>query len=312
MTTSLQPQGSSRSTRRLFLAGAAGATIAAAFSLPYLNPLAAAQATPTAEPHRRRARREPTHTDVPYVGNPADSQKLDIYLPDADATGPFPLVIWMHGGGWVGGDKRRVGVRYLLNDGYAIASINYRLLDEALPPAQIQDANAAASFLWQEADTYGLDRERFVLAGSSAGGRLASLVGLSTNNDVPEFQADPDVRFAAVIDFFGGVGANQERLERFIEQEDPLSDTEREKIVSVLDTLSYVDKADPPTLIVHGENDRVVPIEDSEALTAALEAAGVPVTFERFPGRGHGMPRFLDAEVRSVVREFLKETLLPM
>jgi acetyl esterase/lipase len=310
MTTTSQLQGSKRLSRRAVLAGAAGMTAATAISLPYLNLRAAAQATPTAEPHGRRARRTPAHADVPYIDDAVEAQKLDIYLPATETSEPFPLVIWMHGGGWVTGDKRHVGVRYLLEDGYAIASVNYRLLDEALPPAQVQDANAAASFLRREAETYGFDRDRFVLAGSSAGGRLTSLVGLSANNNVPEFGADPDVRFAALMDFFGGVGANEEHLERFVDRVGSISETEREVILSQLNTLSYVDEGDPATLIVHGEKDKLVPIEDSEALAAVLEAAGVPVTFERFADRGHGMVRYLDAEVRSVVREFLQETIL--
>jgi dipeptidyl aminopeptidase/acylaminoacyl peptidase len=112
------------------------------------------------------------------------------------------------------------------------------------------------------------------------------------------------------MDFFGGVGANEEHLERFVDRVGSISETEREFILSQLDTLSYVDEGDPATLIVHGEKDKLVPIEDSEALASALEAAGVPVTFERFADRGHGMVRYLDAEVRSVVREFLQETIL--
>ena len=298
------PELQGKVTRRRILAGTAGAglSLGLATSISGIGRSVTAQeATPSAE----STVGAPTFADLSYSDSGDPMHKLDLYLPDATG-GPIPLVIWIHGGAWIGGDKRRVGVTYLLEDGYAIASINYRLMPEALPPAQIQDANAAAAFLWESAEEYGFDRERFVLAGASAGGRSTGLVGLSLNDAVPEFEISPDVRFAALLDFFGGVdNPREDNKRRRRRRQADLTAAERLEILSLIDTLSYIDGDDPPTLIVHGEEDRVVPIEQSEELAAALEAAGVPVQFERVPGKGHGIVKFQDEQTKAIVRDFL-------
>ena len=151
--------------------------------------------------------------DIPYVANAGPDQTLDLYLPGT--TGDYttgdqsvvplavPLVVWIHGGGWRGGDKEGVEVGYLLREGYAVASLNYRLSGDAIFPAQIQDVNAALSFLRDHAAGYHLDRDRFVVGGDSAGAHLAALAGLSANDRPDTFTTDPDVRIVAILNFFG-------------------------------------------------------------------------------------------------------------
>ena len=123
-------------------------------------------------------------TDIAYVSNGHERQKLDLYLPPNRKEGDMlPLVIWVHGGGWQNGTKQLVGRQaFLLEQGFALAAINYRLSSHAAFPAQIHDCKAAVRFLRQNASRYGLDGERIGVWGSSAGGHLAALLGTSGNS----------------------------------------------------------------------------------------------------------------------------------
>ena len=267
---------------------------------------------------------KPDAADVPYVDDGSPLHLLDIFLPRTSelqgtpvatpASARIPVIVWIHGGGWIKGTKGGTGMPYLLGDGYAIVSIAYRLLQDAMFPAQIVDANAALAWVWNHADDYGFDRDRIVVAGSSAGGRSASLAGASANDDVAAFQTDPDVKIAAVIDFFGGtdsaydLNSNPERKALIESQNTP---AQIEDMKTMADVRTFVDAGDPPMLIIHGDQDRTVPIAESQELVAAMEAAGAPVTFEVFPGRGHGLANYQDAAVQAVVRSFLLDTLGP-
>lgn len=292
--------------RRKLIGLAGGTAVAVALSGPVRTGLTQ-DSTPTVESNDDGPLIPlPAFADVPYTESGDPMHLLDIHLPKGAGRVPMPLVIWIHGGGWIGGDKRRVGVSYLLEDGFAIASINYRLMPAALPPAQIQDANSAVGFLWENADTYGFDRERFVLGGSSAGGRSTGLAGLSLNNDVTEFNPPADVRFAALLDFFGGIDSvGVARTRRQSRRIADIPHADRVRIKALIDTMKYVDGDDPPTLIVHGDQDRIVPVEESVELAAALNSAGASVQLERFPDRGHGIRNFQDDAARAVVRDFL-------
>ncbi|MGC4190791.1 MAG: alpha/beta hydrolase [Thermomicrobiales bacterium] len=313
-----------------------GADVLARNATPSASPTAGTDASSRRERLRerlkaRRAARGPQDyptpdvTDVPYVANGTPQQMLDIYLPKtANAAGTpvattagtlVPVVVWIHGGGWVGGGKRVVGVPYLLDDGYAIVSIDYRLLQDAMFPAQIVDANAALSWVWNHAAEYGFDRTRIVVGGGSAGGRSASLAGASANDHVAEFVADPDVKIAAVIDFFGGTegeAAFEKNARRKALIESKLTQEQIDAMLQMIDVRTYVDAGDPPTLIVHGDEDTVVPVKEGQELAAAMQAAGVPVTFEMMQGRGHGMIHYQDEAVQTIVRSFLEDTLGPV
>ena len=130
--------------------------------------------------------------NISYAGDTSKKHLLDIYLP-ANAKANTPLVVWVHGGAWMLNDKyadmsyMKNTVKGFVDNGYALASIDYRYSTEAVFPAQIQDCNQALEFLYEHADKYKLDKNRIVLIGFSAGGHLASLIGLSNNNDVKSF-----------------------------------------------------------------------------------------------------------------------------
>src|SRR3954465_11926691 len=132
------------------------------------------------------------HGNIPYNNDTLKKHFVDIYVP-ADAKGKVPLVVLIHGGGWIVNDKYAdMGympntVAAILNNGMAIASIDYRFATQAVFPAILQDCNKAVSFLYDNADKYGLDKNSIALMGFSAGGHLASLMGTSQNNKVSNF-----------------------------------------------------------------------------------------------------------------------------
>ena len=143
------------------------------------------------------------YRDVAYVTDGHERQKLDLYVPEVGEN--LPLIIWVHGGAWRGGDKAHYVRMEYLKAGYAGASINYRLSQHAIFPAQIEDVKAAVRWLRTNAETYRLDPNRFAAWGSSAGGHLVAMLG--TAGDVAEFEVGENLkvssRVQAVVDYFG-------------------------------------------------------------------------------------------------------------
>ncbi len=151
------------------------------------------------------------HGNIPYNNDTLKKHLLDIYLP-ADAKGKLPLIVFIHGGGWLGNDKYAdMGympntVNAMLENGFAVASIDYRFATQAVFPAILQDCNKAVSFLFDNANKYQIDESRIALMGFSAGGHLASLMGTSQNNKVSNLYFPNTYRpfkYKAVVDFYG-------------------------------------------------------------------------------------------------------------
>jgi len=240
---------------------------------------------------------------------------LDLYLPEKTDK-PLPLIIWIHGGAWKAGSKDgRSPALPFLHDGYAVAHVGYRLSQEAVFPAQINDCKAAVRWLRANAKKYNLDPNRFVAWGASAGGHLAALVG--TSGDVKELEGTVNdlkesSRVQGAIDWFGPAD-----LPRMGEAESDVRhnapDSPESKLIGgpILENqdkavkaspVTYASKDDPPFLVMHGDHDREVPFQQSELLVAALKKAGVDVTFIPMKGAGHG---FGGAQAMEPVREFL-------
>ena len=145
--------------------------------------------------------------DIEYATVDGTSLLLDLHLPSGPVENPVPLVLWVHGGGWRAGDKDPTRAPTTLGEEYAIASVNYRLSDEAIFPTQIHDVKAAVRFLRGNATRFGLDPDRFGAWGSSAGGHLVALLG--TSCDIQELEGelgehlDQSSCVQAVCDFFG-------------------------------------------------------------------------------------------------------------
>ncbi|HEX5691846.1 MAG TPA: alpha/beta hydrolase [Roseiflexaceae bacterium] len=255
------------------------------------------------------------HRDLAYVPNGHERQKLDLYLPRAD--GPLPLIVWIHGGAFRLGDKGNRIPSEMLEQGYAIASLNYRLSQHAIFPAQIEDCKAAVRWLRARADAYGLDPSRFVAWGESAGGHLSAMLG--TAGHERSFEVGDNLEYSsrvqAVVDFFGPTDFLQMDIQRLPDGQ--LHDTpdspeselvggpiqEHRGATARANPISFITPDAPPFLIVHGDRDPLVPYGQSVLLVDALKAAGVPVTFYTVAGAGHG--RFEDPQIPGLIREFL-------
>lgn len=265
--------------------------------------------------------------DIEYARSGNESLKLDLYLPEGE--GPFPLVIWVHGGGWRSGDKAlspaSAQVRQTTR-GYAVASINYRLSQQAKFPAQIEDCKAAVRWLRAHAAQYNLDPARIAAWGSSAGGHLAALMG--TSGDVSELEGEDNPAYSsrvqAVVDWFGPTDLLRISIDslpfpcNLIDHDSPFS-PESQLIGCAIQTcrnrtelanpIKYVTAEDPPFLIMHGTDDCLVGPPQSQRLYDALAAAGVPVSLRFIEGAGHGGSEFDNAENRDLVEGFLDRHL---
>jgi acetyl esterase/lipase len=261
------------------------------------------------------------HGNVNYNNDSLPKHLLDIYLP-ANTKGKVPLVIFIHGGGWLGNDKyadisyMKKTVAEIVSSGYALASIDYRFATQATFPAQIQDCNRAISFLVDNADQYGLDKKRIAVMGFSAGGHLASLIGLSKNNDVENFfmpRTNKSFSFKAVIDFYGPAelilfpGANDPKSpESLLIGATPLS---RPDLAKAASPVTYVDKNDPPFLIIHGEKDDIVSNKHSHLLSSWLNVVSVQNELVIVKDAPHFGVMFDADDIRNKVIAFLKKQM---
>jgi acetyl esterase/lipase len=261
------------------------------------------------------------HGNIAYNSDTLQKHLLDIYLP-AGASGKIPLVILIHGGGWLVNDKyadigyMKKTVAEIVSSGFALASIDYRFSTQAVFPAQLQDCNRAVSFLYENADKYGLDKNRFALMGFSAGGHLASLLGLSKNNNVASMfmpGTNKSFNIKAVVDFYGPAelilfpGADNDKSpEAILIGAAPL---DRPDLARAASPVTYVDKNDPPFLIIHGEKDDLVSPKQSRLLKAWLSTAGVQNELIIVKDAPHFGVMFDTDDVRSKVISFLKKQL---
>ena len=224
-------------------------------------------------------------------------------------------MIWIFGGGFMVGSKDDTVPLELLAQGYAVASIGYRLSGDAKFPAQVEDGKAAIRWLRANAARFALDPERFAVFGESAGGYLAAMVG--TTWDVKEFDVGENLeqssRVQAVIDFYGPTDflqnaaaiASAKTPEAFLLGGAILENKDK---AARANPIAYVTRDDPPFLIVHGDADKLVPYNQSELLDAALKKANVPAVFHTVKGGGHG--GFSDDRIGPMVTQFIAEHLL--
>jgi acetyl esterase/lipase len=274
--------------------------------------------------------------DLEYVPGGHERHKLDLYLPEqigqqGDAAKPravakvalarrrLPLIIWVHGGAWQSGDKKSCPAVRFVQEGYAVASVNYRLSQHAIFPAQIEDCKAAVRWLRANARQYNLDPNRFGAWGASAGGHLVALLG--TTGGIKEFDKGQNLevssRVQAVCDYFGPTDFL--KIADFASKMNhAAADSPESKLIGgpilenadackLANPISYVTKDDPPFLIVHGDADPLVPHNQSQIFFEALKKVGVKVKFHTVEGGGHG--GFKDPAVEKMVEQFFDEHL---
>jgi acetyl esterase/lipase len=267
------------------------------------------------------------HTNREYVPGGHERQRLDLYVP-AKADAPLPVIVWVHGGAWMGGSKDDGGpaLRFV-GKGYAVACINYRLSQHAVFPAQIEDCKAAIRWLRSNATTYNLNPDRIGVWGASAGGHLVALLGTSGGVEDGERKgesADQSSRVQAVVDFFGPTdflqmdahavpGARLKHDSSTSPESQLIGGAIQENVEKVgrANPVKYVTKDAPPFLIVHGERDPLVPCHQSELLYEALKRARTDVTFYKIAGASHGGPEFNTEMMRAAVLAFFDKHLKP-
>jgi acetyl esterase/lipase len=245
---------------------------------------------------------------------------LDIYVP----TGPQnpPLVVWVHGGAWHSG-SRDAPPQSFVESGFALASIDYRLSIEAPFPAQIHDIKGAVRFLRANANQYGYRADNIIIAGSSAGGHLAALAGLSNNDAELEGTIGSFIKTSssiqAVIDYYGPTN-----LTTIMKQSTPHGVAVRGPAIALLlgHTLDNVDEVarkaspvfqvdanDPPLLIFHGDQDIQVPINQSHELVGAYQKFNLKAQLEIVYGAGHTNSPYFEAKYQTIANKFLEEVL---
>ena len=266
--------------------------------------------------------KEPTLPDIEYARIDGQPLLLDLYLaPVAEA--PTPLIIWVHGGAWRAGSKADVPIQALVARGYSIASVDYRLSPVARFPAQVHDIKAAIRFLRAHAAQHRLDPQRFVIAGSSAGGHLAALVGVSNGHQELEGTVGEHLTISsdvqAIVSWFGA-----SNLETILAQSTPHGLSVRVPALELLlggqpkdqpdlaklaSPVTHVDAHDPPLLLIHGDQDPQMPINQSHELEGAYQRVKRPCQFELIHHGAHGGPQFFDATRLEVMERFLNESL---
>jgi acetyl esterase/lipase len=265
---------------------------------------------------------QPAYSNLDYGGSGNTRQKLDIYLPQT-GNKPFPVVVWIHGGAWMSGSKSNVNGLYLLNHGFAVVSINYRLTDEAIFPAQIHDCKGAVRWLRANAQRYDLNPNKIGVFGSSAGGHLAALLGTSGEVENLEGNIGGNLSFSSIVqavcDWYGPT--NLLTIMNYPSSIDhSLAASPEGKLIGgaikdnidkaiAASPITYVSKDDPPFLIMHGTQDMTVPFHQSVELDSAYKKINHDVLFIPQQGAGHGGGAFNSDSTRNRVINFFIRTL---
>ncbi|HRQ41979.1 MAG TPA: alpha/beta hydrolase [Chloroflexota bacterium] len=253
--------------------------------------------------------------DVTYCTPDGRAQKLDLYYPSAG--GPWPVLVYVHGGSWREGDKAEgEGWRGLNEQGILVASLNYRMAAEGKFPVMIEDVQCAVRYLRAHSADYNIDPARIAAAGASAGGHLVALLGTADETatwDQSEF-GDQSSRVQAVItmaglsDFTvrlpGGVNSAVHYAFGKLAGDDSPE-------MAAASPVTYISTDDPPFLILHGDKDGVVPLAQSEILHERLTAVGVPATLVVVQNGDHSLGGAnatpTRAQINEIINAFLAE-----
>ena len=251
--------------------------------------------------------------DVVYKNVNSTNCRMDIYYP-TDAANPVPVVINMHGGGWVSGFKEdQGGFSMYFNQGWAVANVEYRMRNEILAPAAVEDVRGAMQYLLNHADELHIDRNKIIFQGGSAGGHLALTGGYLQNNRIYDNDCQQyagNIKVMAVIDKYGAAD-----LMTFAPVYPGMviwlgSRYTDSVFVKSLSPYEMIDANTPPTYIIHGDADPTIPYTQSVRLQAKLQAAGVKNKFLTVPGGLHGgFPDAYNTQMETEVIAFLGEVI---
>jgi acetyl esterase/lipase len=269
--------------------------------------------------------------NIPYATQ-SSSQQLDIYLPN-EGEGPFPVIVSIHGGAFMMGDKGDGQLKPMLEGlkrGYAVVSINYRMSGEAVFPALVLDVKAAIRWIKANATQYHLKKDAIAVWGGSAGGYLCAMEGLTGGKPIFEDlnmgNAQENSQVQAVVDWFGPI--NFLTMDPQLQQSgngtpdhnasnSPESKLMGQTITEIPEAVQkanpemYITADAPPFLIMHGTRDQLVPTQQSEHFAAALKPVlgDNKVILHLLEGAKHGGPEFETAENLARVFTFLDQYL---
>jgi acetyl esterase/lipase len=261
--------------------------------------------------------------DIVYAEVDDKALMFDLYMP-ADVESP-PLLVWIHGGGWRAGNRSDVSALQLVEHGFALASVSYRLSPVAPFPAQIHDIKGAIRFLRKHAAQYGYDAERIGILGVSAGAHLAALAAVTNGSAEHEGATggnlDTSSSVQALVSYFGasnltsilaqstpfGLGVRVPSLELLFGG--PVE--EHADLARLASPVFFIDESDPPMYLLHGDQDPQMPINQTHELDGAARALGIDTQFDVVHGSGHGGPAFFEPERIRAVAEFLNRVLAP-
>lgn len=266
------------------------------------------------------------HADLPGDDVGGGYVSFDFYMPDVGVDAqPLTLVVLIHGGGWCMGSSDGLGTSpwalEMAAEGLAVASINYRLAPTFIAPAAIQDAKLAIRFLRSRHERYKIDPNRIVAFGHSAGGHLASMIGVTRKGDGFDTDSlkDESSQVAAVVDISGitNVAAllapptRRDWAETWMGPPMPPPAPDRKKFALKCSPITYADRTGlPPFLIIHGDKDEAVPYDQSVQFQRKLSDAGNDATLVTIKGGGHRInirgPVDWQRQIRAVRREFFQ------
>lgn len=258
--------------------------------------------------------------DVVYAEAGNRKLLLDVYMPGKTKE-PY-LVVWIHGGAWSSGSKENPP-KTLLKEGFALASIDYRLSGEAIFPASIHDIKAAIRFLRGNAKKYGYRSDKIIIWGSSSGGHYAALIGVTNNNPYYEGSLGAYTKESssvqAILDFYGptnfltilkqstphGLDVRVPALKLLLGK--PVEEVP--ELARKASPVFLVDSNDPPLLIVHGDQDPQVPVNQSLELWNAYKKKSLEVQLEIIADAAHGGKAYDKKELGNTMKNFLLKAL---
>jgi acetyl esterase/lipase len=250
----------------------------------------------TPPPQKIEAKAGASYRDVTYCTPDGVAQKMNLFYPKQLSDKPMPIAVYIHGGGWTAGDKGSgagsVDMQGLLERGYIVASLDYRLAPQYKWPSHITDVKCAIRHLRANATTYKFDPNKIGVWGGSAGGHLVAMLGTTDKSagfDVGEY-ADQSSRVQAVVDLFGPADLPVMLTGRAdVVGRTVFGSTSRDDPVLVkASPVTYITPDDPPFLILQGDKDTTVPLEQSQILYDRLKAGGVNATLVIVKNAGHG------------------------